>query len=320
MTETGSRGKVAVLNFSHDLSLERALLAEAGLELVPAQCHTEDEVIAAAHDAVAIINVYARITARVAAHLKRCRVIARPGVGYDMIDVAACRAHGIQVCHVPDYCTEEVADHAVALLLALQRRLLEYRDRTRAGHWDPPLRPVRRLRTQTLGLLGFGRIGQRVAAKMREIAGPILAHDPFVPGEVFARERVERVPLDELLARADILSLHSPLTPQTRHVISRASIARMVRRPIIINVSRGGLIDTTALVEALLTGAITAAGLDVLETEPQIPQELVALDNVLITPHVAWYSEEAEEEDRRRTAEEIIRVVVHGEPPRNPVP
>ncbi len=320
MSGSPSRGKVAVLNSSHDLTLERALLAKAGLDLVPAQCATDDEVIAATHDAVAIINVYARITARVAASLPQCKVIVRPGIGYDMIDVAACRAHGIKVCYVPDYCTEEVADHAVALLMAVHRRLMQLRDRTRAGHWDPPFKPIHRMRTQTLGLIGFGRIGQRFAAKMREIVGTILAHDPYVPDDVFARERVTRVLLDELFSRADIISLHSPLTTETRHVISAASIAQMPKRPIIVNVSRGGLIDTKALADAAKSGAILGAGLDVLETEPEIPPELAALDNVLITPHAAWYSEEAEEEDRRRTAEEIIRVAVRGEPPRNPVP
>lgn len=320
MTGSRPRDKVAVLNFSHDLTQERTLLAEAGLELVPAQCATEDEVIAAAGDAIAIINVYARITPRVAANLKRCKIIVRPGVGYDMIDVAACRAHGIEVCYVPDYCTEEVADHAVALLMAVQRRLMQFRDRTRAGYWDPPFRPIHRLKVQTLGLIGFGRIGQRFAAKMREIVGRTIAFDPFVPDQVFARESVTRVSLEELFPQAHIISLHSPLTSETRHVISAESIARMAKRPIIVNVGRGGLVDTAALIAGLKSGAILGAGLDVLETEPDIPLELAALESVLVTPHTAWYSEEAEEEDRRRTAEEIIRVAVRGEPPRNPVP
>lgn len=317
---TGSN-KVYMLNYEYeDLSFERERLAAAGFELVPAHCPTESDVAVTAADAVGIINVYARIGETAAAALTQCKVIVRPGVGYDMIDAAACRRHGIEVCNIPDYCTEEVAHHAVALTMALQRKLILHDRNVRQGKWNYQLvGPVRRLSTLTVGLCGFGRIGRFYAACMKGMTQNVIAYDPFVPDETFAAAGVRRVDLETLFAESDILSLHTPLTPQNHHVVSAASIRKMVKRPIIVNVSRGGLIDTAALVEALKSGAVQAAGLDVLETEPKAPAELLALDNVIVTPHTAMFSEEAMLEDRTRAIDEVIRVV-RGEPARNPVP
>ncbi len=318
--EAEKKGKVAVLNFNHDLTIERNLLEAAGFYLYPAQCATEDDVIAAAHDALGILNVYARITPRVAANLKQCKVIVRPGVGYDMIDVAACRAHGIQVCYLPDYCVEEVADHAVALLMALERKLLLHQRNCEKGIWNDQLaRPLRRLNTLTLGLIGLGKIGRRFAAKMREIMPTVIAYDPYLPDELFAQTNVKKVPLEELFQNSDALAIFAPLTPENRHIISADSIEKMARRPVIVNVSRGGQIDTGDLIAALKSGALAGAGLDVLEDEPKINPELAHLDNVILTPHAGWFSIEAETENRTRTAQEIIRVI-RGEAPRNPVP
>ncbi len=313
--------KVYILNYEYeDLTFEREMLARAGLELVPAHCPTEADVAATAADAVGIIDVYATIGELAAAALTQCKVIVRPGVGYDMIDAAACRRHGIEVCHVPDYCTDEVSDHAVALLMALQRKIVQHDHNVREGKWNYQLvGPVHRLRELTLGLIGFGRIGRLFAAKMCAMTPSIIAYDPFVAEESFHEAGVKRVDLDTVIADSDIISLHTPLTPQNRHVISSESISRMTRKPILINVSRGGLIDTEALIAGLHSGAISAAGLDVLESEPHVPEELLTFDNVIITPHTAMFSEEAMLEDRTRAVEEIIRVV-SGQPPRNPVP
>jgi D-3-phosphoglycerate dehydrogenase len=321
MTPTAGSNKVYILNYEYeDLSFERDRLAAAGLELVPAHCPTEEDVAAIASDAVGIINVYASIRAVAAAALTQCRVIVRPGVGYDMIDVAACRSHGIEVCNVPDYCTEEVADHAVALAMALQRKIVLHHRNVAQGAWNYQLvGPVHRLSGLTVGLAGFGRIGRAFAARMAGMTSHLIAYDPFVSDETFDAAGVRRVDLETLLAESDILSLHMPLTPQNHHMVSAASIATMARRPIIVNVSRGGLIDTAALVDALRSGAVAAAGLDVLESEPEVPPELLALENVIITPHTAMFSEEAMLEDRTRAVDEVIRVV-QGEPPRNPVP
>lgn len=313
-------GRVYILNYEYeDLSLERDALAAAGLELMPAQCPTEDDVAAAAADAVGIIDVYARIGERAASALKSCKVIVRPGVGYDMIDVAACRRHGIEVCNIPDYCTDEVADHAVALVLLFQRKVLQHDRNVREGNWDFQLvGPIRRLRLLTLGLIGFGRIGRRFAEKMRVFTPNIIAYDPLLPDAAFSDAGVRRAALDEVLTDSDIISLHSPLVKDNYHLISAESIARMTRRPILVNVSRGGLIDTAALIEALRSGRISGAGLDVLESEPRVPPELLALENVVVTPHTAMFSVEAMLENRTRAVQEVIRVV-SGEPPLNPV-
>jgi D-3-phosphoglycerate dehydrogenase len=314
-------GKVYILNFEYeDLSFERDLLAGAGLALMPAQCPTEEDVAATAADAVGIINVYAPIGPIAAAALTQCKVIVRPGVGYDMIDVAACRRHGIEVCNVPDYCTDEVSDHAVALVMTLQRKLNQHNRNVHEGKWNYQLvGEVHRLRLLTLGLVGFGRIGRLFAAKMRALTPAIIAYDPFLPDSVFAEAGVRRVGMEEIFAEADIISLHSPLTPENRHIISTESISKMTRKPILVNVSRGGLVDNEAVIAALDAGQISAAGLDVLESEPHVPPALLNRDNVILTPHTAMFSIEAMLEDRTRAVEEVIRVV-RGEAPRNPVP
>ena len=314
------KGKIVIINPDYEPVIERKIINEAGFEFISAQCSSEDEVIAAAQDALGIINIYAEITEKVAKEIKKCKIIARAGVGYDMINVKACRENGIEVCNLPDYCTEEVADHTVALLMAVQRRLLQHHGNIMAGKWvDTLAGPMRRLNTLTLGIIGFGLIGRRFAAKMKEITPQILAYDPFISDDFFGKAGVKRASLDDIRYNSDIISLHCPLTPETRHVISAEVIRRFNRKPILINVSRGGLIDTPALIAGLKSGTITGAGLDVLETEPDVPPELSALSNVILTPHAAWYSIESDFEDRTRPAEEILRVL-RAEPPRNPVP
>lgn len=321
MIQNGSsKGKIVIINPDYEPVVERRIITDAGYEFQSAQCSTEDEVIDFARDALGIINIYAEISERVANNLNKCKIIARAGVGYDMIDVKACRARGIEVTNLPDYCTEEVSDHAVALLMAVQRRLLQHHRNIESGKWvDTLAGSMRRLRMLTLGMFGFGLIGRRFAEKMRAIIPHINAYDPYVRNEVFRQRGVEPVSLDEVLYQSDIISLHSPLTSNTHHVISAEVIKKMTRQPIIINVSRGGLIDTQALIEGLKNGSITGAGLDVLETEPVPPPELLALPNVILTPHAAWYSVESDFEDRTRPAEEILRVL-RGEPPHDPVP
>ncbi len=317
---TVGRGKIVLLNDNHDPTIERTLLEAAGYSLQSAVCATEDEVIAAAQDAVGIINVYARITPRVAAALKQCKVMVRPGVGYDLIDVAACRANGIQVCYLPDYCIDEVADHAVALLMAVQRRLRQNLRNVEQGVWDGTLvGPVRRLNRLTLGIIGLGKIGRRFAAKLREIIPTQIAYDPYLPDALFAEARLTKATLEMLFRESDVIAIFAPLTAENRYLIRAETIRQMVRRPIVVNVSRGGQINTKDLIAALKSGAISGAGLDVLETEPVVDRELASLENVMITPHFGWFSVEAETENRTRTAQEIIRVLA-GEPPRNPVP
>lgn len=315
-----SKNLVVLLNADYTPVIELEMFNKAGYEFVSATCTNDEETIAAAKDALGIINIYCKISENVAKNLTKCKVIVRPGVGYDMIDAKACRAHGIEVCNMPDYCIEEVADHAVALLLMLQRKLLQHHNFIQKGIWNGELvGEVRRLNTLTLGVIGFGAIGRRFAAKMHEITPNIVAYDPYLPIEYFQKAGVRRVDLDEVCLGSDLISLHCPLTSENYHIISREMMSKMTRKPIIVNVSRGGLIDQPALIEALKSGVIRAAGLDVVENEPEVPQEMLAIENLVITPHTAWYSIESGLEDRTRSVEEVLRVI-RGEPPRNPVP
>ncbi|MBB2915033.1 D-3-phosphoglycerate dehydrogenase [Streptosporangium becharense] len=221
------------------------------------------------------------------------RVIGRYGVGVDTIDLAAAGERGIAVVNVPDYCQEEVATHAVALILAANRRLTGGDRLVRDGHWPQwsRLRPVVPLSEQTLGLIGIGRIG----AEVIRLAGPffreVVAHDPAVTAAAGAR----MVDLPELLARADVVSLHCPLRAETRHILDERAFRLMKDGVTVVNVSRGGLIDSAALAAALGSGKVTAAGLDVLEDEPPGPDDpLLRAPNTVVTPHFAWYSETAE--------------------------
>lgn len=315
-----SKNLIVILNPDYDPKVEREMFTKAGYRFVSAQCDNDKETISAAKDALGIINIYCNITENVAKNLSICKVIVRAGVGYDMINVKACRNQGIEVCNVPDYCTEEVADHAVALMLTLQRKILLHNKYTKKGIWNGELAGiVHRLNTLNLGIIGFGAIGRRFANKMKEFTKKIRAYDPYVPNNYFIEEKVERVGLDEIFMQSDLISFHCPLTPENYHMLSKEVFAKMTRKPIIVNVSRGSLIDQSALLESLKADLVSAAGLDVLEDEPNIPPDLLLMDNVIITPHIAWYSEEAELEDRTRSVEEVLRVI-SGEPPQNPVP
>ncbi len=316
-----SNGKIMMLNYEYDdLSFEYEECARSGYDFVPGHCATEDEFIEIAGDADGIVNVYARVTPKVAAGLKKCKVIVRTGVGYDMINVDACRANGIEVCYVPDYCVNEVADHAVGLLIAVQRKILQHHNNILDGKWDYQLvGPVSRLNTLTLGLIGLGRIGQNFVQKIKAIIPTILVYDPYLPDQVFAELGVQKAGLDTIFDRSHIISLHTPKTDETHHIISADSLAQMRQRPFIINVSRGDLIDIYALMDALKSGQIQGAGIDVLESEPEVPPELRTFDNVILSPHAAWYSQDAEHETRSRALADVLRVL-RGESPRNPVP
>jgi len=245
------------------------------------------------------------VTRRVLENLPRCRAVVRYGIGLDNVDLQAATDCGILVAHVLDFCTDEVSNHAIALLLALARRLIPLHRDAAAGRWRQPqawtLAPVH---GQTLGIVGFGNIGQAAARKARAFGLRLLAHDPY--GDPGAAEELGAalVPLGELLAESDYVSLHAPLTPGTRHLIGAAELAAMKPSAVLINTSRGPVVDEAALVEALTSGGIAGAGLDVFEEEP-LPADspLCRLENVILTPHVASVSPEA----MRRLREEVGR-------------
>ena len=300
---------------------ERSVLERLGAELVIHQARTEAELISACHGADALLNQYAQITPTVIESLDRCRVIVRYGVGIDTINVPAATRRGIWVCNVPDYGTDEVSDHTVTLLLAAARKLVPLVNAVQAGRWDVNIaKPIRRLRGSTLGLVGLGRIGSAVARKARPFGFELIAaHDPHVGGSHFAERDVRGVNLDELLAMADYVSIHCPLTEETHHLIGERELGRMKKSAFLINTARGAIVDNAALARALREGRIAGAALDVVETEP-IPHDdpLLGLSNCLITPHAAWYSEEASRDLKTKAAEEVARVLL-GEPPRCPV-
>jgi phosphoglycerate dehydrogenase-like enzyme len=246
-------------------------------------------------------------------------LLIRCGIGVDVIDVAAATDHGIWVANVPDYCVEEVADHTVLLMLSAARQLRHFEHSWHEGRWASlDYKPVRRLAGQTLGLIGLGRIGAEVARRARGFGLNIIAADEYVPAERFASVGAERVTLDELFERSDIISLHAPLGAGTQHLLNAAAFAKMRDGVVIVNASRGGLIDHAALDAALESGKVRAAGLDVLEGEPtpDLAAPLLQRPNVIVTPHVAWYSQDARRELGIKAAQEALRYV-RRERPRN---
>jgi D-3-phosphoglycerate dehydrogenase len=302
------------------LDPERAVLEPLGVELRPRQCRSDDEIIALARDAEAVLNCYAKMTARVIEKLKRCKIIARYGIGVDNVDLAAATKAKILVTNVPDYCIDEVSDHALALLLALARRLTAADGAVKAGGWDVVAHAgIRRLRGQTLGLLGFGKIAKALASKVEPLGMKVLVYDPYLDPALIAQHGVEAVSLDRLLAEADTVSIHVPLSPETRNIVGKRELARMKPTAFLINTSRGGIVDEQVIAVALKEGRLGGAALDVLSVEPPpADHPLRQAPNVILTPHLAFYSRESVIELQTKAAEEVARAL-KGEPPRCPV-
>ena len=267
-----------------------------------------------------IIGSIPAFTAEVIAQLKRCKILARGGVGVDNVDLKAATAKGIQVTYVPDYCVDEVSDHAMSLILYFARKLEGGLAEVKKGGWGiAALRPIAPLRGATLGVVGVGRIGAALAGKARAFGMRIIAHDPFAPESVFEEIEAENAALEQIWAESDYVSLHAPLTSETRGMVNAEALERMKTAAVLINVARGELVDEEALAGALKKNAIRGAGLDVLEEEPPRPNHpLIRLPNCHVTPHSAWYSTAALEDMRRKAATDVLRVL-RGEEPRYPV-
>lgn len=293
------------------VDIERSLLSDIGAELVVAT-GTVDDVLEVAGDADAILNTYLPWSAESISKLERCRIIARYGIGFDNVDLEAAADAGIVVTNVPDYSVEEVATHALALILASLRKVVDADRSVRGGTWSiDNFRPIRRLSTLTVGLVGYGRIARQIAAPLEALGADIVAHDPYLePGPGLP----PLISLEELLATADIISLHSPLTDETRGMIGTAELAAMKPEAILVNTSRGPLVDLDALASALEDGEIAGAGLDVFDEEPLDPKRVDGVPNLTITPHMAYYSEQALEESQRKAATQVIKVLT-GEKP-----
>jgi D-3-phosphoglycerate dehydrogenase len=295
-------------------------LAEV-VDLNGAPMKTEEDVITACQGANALIIGFAPITARVLDALHGLRCVVRYGIGVDTIDLKAAEERGIWVANVPDYCISEVADHTLALLLSLSRKVLLLDKDLRAGNWRGVKisHPIHRLADQVLGIVGLGRIGREVAARARGFGYTILGYDPYIDEQTAETFGIHLVDFQNLISTVDVLTLHLPLNSETRGLINAATIGRMKPTAILINTCRGAIVDTNALAEALQTGRITGAALDVFETEP-LPRDhpILRAPNTILQPHVAWYSEESLLELQRNAAEEVARVL-QGEPPKNPV-
>jgi len=289
---------------------EEAILRENGASLIYGDCKTEAELIELAQDADAIINTYARLTAKVINSLRRCQVIVRRGIGYDNVDVKAATAKSIVVANVPDYCTDEVADHVMALLLCTARRIIPAGDQVRSGGWDfRQLLPIPALKDCTLGLVGFGKVARAVTERAKCFGLKVQTSDPFVSAKFTSEHGAKLISLEELLSSSDFISVHVPLTNDTGGMLSKREFAMMKPSAVFINTSRGPVVDEEALREALENGKIAFAALDVMTKEPPMPDNpLLGMDNVIITPHFAWYSERSEKVLGEKAAKEIVRV------------
>ena len=291
---------------------EREALAAVNAEVVEAPDPSEATLAALAADCDAIMTCFAQVTPAVVRAAERCRVISRYGVGVDNIAVDVATALGIPVTYVPDYCVDEVSDHVMALLLTWNRQVGFYDAAAKAGRWEgvPSPHPLTRLRGQTIGIVGFGRIGRAVAAKARAFGLSAVAHDPYLPDDAPLPDGVTAASLDDLLAAADYVTVHTPLNDETRGLIGTPALARMKPSAYLINCARGSIVDETALYTALREGHIAGAGLDVMESaSPPADHPLFLLDNVIVTPHVAFLSQQSVLELEVRTARATVDVL-----------
>ena len=302
-----------------NLDAAREIVSTVGAELLLAKAATPEAILEVATTADAVLTTYAKVTAEMIQKMKRCRIISRFGIGVDNVDIATATSAGIVVTKVPDYCIDEVSDHAMALLLALARKVPWSNSLVQAGRWEmPAVVPIRRLRVGTLGLVGFGRIPQLLAPKAKVFGLRVVASDPYVPKSAFAVAGIEQVTFDELVSISDYISLHCPLTPATHHLFGADVFSRMKPGSYLVNTGRGPLVDEAALAHALDRRQLAGAALDVMEKEPPVGSPLLGRNNVILTPHTAFYSEESLLELQTKATEEVVRVL-SGEAPRNPV-
>jgi D-3-phosphoglycerate dehydrogenase len=321
----GERPKVVVTDYIEpDLDWEAREMANRGAEFVTHQLkfRPEDEVIAAVRDADVIVVNMVKMTPRVIGSLEKCRRIIRHGAGYDNVDVAACTARGIPLAYCPDYCMDEVAEQAIALIFACARQVPQSRrildDSIARRQWDfTPLAKCYRIAGKTLGIIGCGRIGSRVLEKMRHFGfGQILVCDPYLSRERLEELSIQTVPHEKVFREADYITIHTPLTDETRHLVNRRTLSMMKSTAYLVNTSRGPMVEHEALAEALRGKVIAGAGIDVYDNEPpEATYPLLGLDDAILTPHLSWYSEDAAWTIRYKIVEDID-LALAGKPPR----
>jgi D-3-phosphoglycerate dehydrogenase / 2-oxoglutarate reductase len=297
-----------------------AALKRVDPELRMAKSASAQDILAVAHDADAVLVTYAKLPGELLKEFTRCKVIGRFGLGVDNIDIPAAARLGITVTYVPDYCLHEVSDHAIALLLALARKIPFSNRLVQSGRWEvPPIVPLRRLEGQVLGLIGFGNIPRAIAPKAKAFGLRVISYDPYVSATAMNALGVAATSFADLLGRSDFVSIHAPLLPATRGLMNAAAFAGMKKGAFVVNTARGPLIDEPALVAALDSGHLAGAALDVVAVEPLAAgSPLLGRDNVILTPHTAFYSLEALEELQTKCASDVARVL-SGETPVYPV-
>ncbi len=307
---------VAVTDYSFpDLSLEEAILAGYQIRSIKEK-RGPAELVPLVADADAVITQFAPVNAEVIAAMTKARVIVRYGIGVDNIDLDAALAKGIPVCNIPGFCVDEVADHTLAFILGLTRQVTLYSNAVHAGKWGlvTTLDEIRALRDMTVGVVGFGRIGREVVSRLKSFKCRVLVYDPLVPADVIEAAGCRSATLDEVFAAADLITLHCPATAQTRGIINRESLGTMKRGVLLVNLSRGDLVDSAALVEALDSGQVAAAALDVFSPEPiPVDHSILKRNNVILTPHIASVSVRAVRTLRESAAQTALKAL-RGEP------
>ncbi len=292
------------------------ILSELNATITLAEDSTPEAIIEVARDADALMVTFAQITSEVIGGLRNCRAIGRFGIGVDNIDIDAATEARIQVCYVPDYCLDEVSDHALALLMNLARKITYSNALVQSGRWEgKAVAPLRRLRGQTLGLVGLGKIPQTLVPKAKALGLAVVAYDPYVPADVAAGLDVQLLSFDEILGVSDYISLHAPLTEETTNLFDADAFAKTKPEALLINTARGPMIDEQALANALDAGRLSGAGLDVMPNEPPAPDcPLLNRDNVILTPHTAYYSEDSLLDLQTKAARDVANVL-SGEAP-----
>jgi D-3-phosphoglycerate dehydrogenase len=288
---------------------EKDEFGKIGAELILAQVQKEEDLIRACREADGLLNQYALLTRRVLENLPKCKVVSRYGVGVDSVDLRAATDLGIIVANVPDYCMDEVSSQTISMILTLIRKTAFFDQKVKSGQWDFRLGiPIYRIHGKTLGLIGSGRIGLEVAKKISAFGVKVIAFDPYLQK---AGEGIELTDFDTVLKKSDFISIHCPLNESTRHLIGEKEFQKMAKKPILVNTSRGPIVDEKALIQALAEGRVSGAALDVLEKEPPDPQSpLLKMENVILSPHVSFYSVESISELKRRTAENVSSVLL----------
>lgn len=293
------------------VEVERPLLAGINAELIVAE-GDRAQILRSAHDADGILTASFSWDADAIAQLTRCRIIAGYGTGYDKVDLDAARTAGITVTNVPDYAVEEVAAHSLALILALLRRIPQADQYLRAGGWFiNPLRPVHRISQLTAGLIGYGRIARRLSKSLQVLGMSVAAYDPYLDPTPGAPPLLD---LDDLLRTSDVISVHTPLTPETRGLLGSKEFGLMKETAILINTSRGPIVDQCALLRSLSNRELGGAALDVFEQEPPDVTQFRDVPNLILTPHIAYYSEDAIAESQQKAVHQVIKTLTGQEP------